>query len=115
MLRFASSPTKDMTLGDLRIALFNYIIAKQRGEELIVRIEDMDKEKNIEGKDQEILGILDLFGVEYSQTIHQSQNFRFHAAMGLQLMHEKKAFSCFCSPEWIEKKTPRSPSKQRRV
>jgi glutamyl-tRNA synthetase len=104
MLRFASSPTGDMHIGNLRIAIFNYIVSKQRNEDLIVRIEDADKERNIESKDKEILGILDLFGIEYSQVIHQSQNFKFHSAMALQLLHDKKAFSCFCSPEWLEKK-----------
>jgi len=104
MLRFAPSPTGDMHIGDLRVALFNYIVSKQRNEDLIVRIENMDSEKNIEGKDKEILEILGLFGIEYSQVIHQSHNVRFHTAMALQLMHEKKAFSCFCSPAWLEKK-----------
>lgn len=104
MLRFASSPTGDMHIGDLRVALFNFIVAQQRKEDFIVRIEDIEKEKNIEGTDQEILDILDLFEIKYSQTIYQSQNFRFHSAMALQLMHEKKAFSCFCSPEWLDKK-----------
>ena len=104
MLRFAPSPTSDMNIGDLRVALFNYIVSKQKNEDLIVRIEDMDKEKNIEGKDKEILDILALFGIEYSQIIYQSENIRFHTAMALQLIHEKKAFSCFCSPEWLEKK-----------
>ncbi|MEN4053241.1 MULTISPECIES: glutamate--tRNA ligase [Sulfurimonas] len=104
MLRFASSPTADMHIGDLRVALFNYLIAKQRQEDLVIRIEDTDKKSNIEGKDQEILDLLGLFGIEYSQVIYQSQNFRFHSAMALQLLHEKKAFSCFCSDEWLEKK-----------
>lgn len=104
MLRFAFSPTHDMNIGDLRVALLNYIVSKQRGEDFIVRIEDMDKDSNIEGKDQEIVGILELFGIEYSQVVNQSQNFRFHAAMALQLLLEAKAFSCFCSPEWLEKK-----------
>ena len=104
MLRFTSSPTSDMHIGNLRVALFNFIVSKQRKEELIVRIEDSDKEKNIEGKDQETLGILGLFGIQHSQTIYQSQNFRFHSAMVLQLLHEKKAFSCFCSPAWLDKK-----------
>ena len=104
MLRFASSPTGDMHIGDLRVAIFNYITSKQRSEELVVRIDDTDKKRNIEGKDTEILDILALFGIEYSQVIHQSQNVRFHTAMALQLMHEKKAFSCFCSPNWLEKK-----------
>lgn len=104
MLRFAPSPTGDMHIGNLRVALFNYIVAKQRGEELIVRIEDTDKERNIEGKDQEILEILALFGIEYSQTMYQSENVRFHSAMALQLLHEKKAFNCFCTPTILETK-----------
>jgi len=104
MLRFAPSPTGDMHIGDLRVAIFNYIVAQQRKEDLIVRIEDMDKEKNVDGKDQEILDILALFKIEYSQVIYQSENIRFHSAMALQLVHERRAFSCFCSPEWLEKK-----------
>ncbi|MFA7355222.1 MAG: glutamate--tRNA ligase family protein, partial [Sulfurimonadaceae bacterium] len=42
--------------------------------------------------------------IEYSHIVHQSQNFRFHAAMALQLLLEKRAFNCFCSHEWLEKK-----------
>lgn len=104
MLRFAFSPTEDMDINDLRVALLNYIVSKQKNEDFIVRIEETDKEKNIESKEQEMLEILGLFGIEYSQLIHQSQNFRFHSAMAIQLLHEKKAFSCFCSDEWLEKK-----------
>jgi len=104
MLRFAPSPTGDMHIGNLRVALFNYIVSKQKNEDLIVRIEDTDKERNIDGKDKEILDILELFGIEYSQVIYQSENVRFHSAMALQLIHDKKAFSCFCSSEWLESK-----------
>jgi len=104
MLRFACSPTADMDINKLRVALLNYIASKQKEEDLIVRINDMDKEKNIEGKDQEILGLLELFGIKYSQVVYQSQNFRFHSAMALDLLHKKKAFTCFCSPEWLENK-----------
>ncbi len=104
MLRFALSPTGDMNIENLRVALFNYIVSKQRNENMLVRIEDTDKKKNIEGKDKEILDLLTLFDIEYSQVIYQSENIRFHSAMALQLIHEKKAFSCFCSPEWLEKK-----------
>jgi len=113
MLRFASSPIGDMHIDNLRVALFNYIVSKQKNENLIVRIEDTDKEKNIEGKDQEILEILGLFGIEYSQVVYQSQNFRFHSAMALQLLHEKKAFACFCSDEWLEKKRDEAKKAQK--
>lgn len=104
MLRFAFNPAGDMNIGDLRVALLNHIVSKQRGEDLIVRIEDTDKERVVEGKDEEMLGILALFDIKYTQVIHQSQNFRFYSAMALQLLHEAKAFNCFCSYEWLDKK-----------
>jgi len=104
MLRFTVSPTQDLQLDTLRISLYNYIVSKQRKEDFIIRIEDMDKEKNIEKMDDEILDLLALFGVHGSQVIHQSQNVRFHSAMALQLVHERKAFSCFCSDNWLDNK-----------
>ena len=104
MLRFAPSPTGDMHIDNLRVALFNYIVSKQKNENMIVRIEDTNKESNVEGKDKEILDLLDLFGIEYSQVIYQSENIRFHTAMALELIHNKKAFSCFCSTDWLDKK-----------
>jgi len=113
MLRFAPSPTGDMNIDDLRVALFNYIVSKQKNEDFIVRVEDIDKEKNVDGKDKEILDILALFGVKYSQVLYQSQNVRFHSAMALQLIHEKKAFSCFCSSEWLEKKKDEAKKAQK--
>ncbi len=104
MLRFAPSPTGDMHIGNLRVALFNYIVSKQRNESLLIRIEDTDKERNIEGKDKEILEILGIFGIEYTELMYQSNNLRFHSMMALQLLHDKKAFNCFCKPETLEKK-----------
>ncbi len=95
MLRFAASPTNNMCISDLRIALFNHLMAQQKNEDFIV---------HIEGEDQNVLDTLALFNIEYSQVIYQSQNVRFHSAMALQLLHEKKAFSCFCSDEWLDKK-----------
>ncbi|WP_418185589.1 glutamate--tRNA ligase [Aliarcobacter vitoriensis] len=102
MLRFAPSPTGDMHIGNLRVAVFNYIVAKQLNEGLIIRIEDTDKERNIEGKDKEILEILNLFSIEYESLFYQSANLKYHQKMALQLMTEKKAFACFCSDEKLE-------------
>ncbi len=104
MLRFAPSPTGDMHIGNLRVALFNYIVSSQRNEPLLIRIEDTDKERNIEGKDKEILDILGIFGIEYKELMYQSNNLRFHSMMALQLLHDKKAFNCFCRPEDLEQK-----------
>lgn len=104
MLRFAPSPTGDMHIGNLRVALFNSLLSRQRKEPLLIRIEDTDTERNIEGKDKEILQILGLFGIEYSDVIYQSNNLRFHRAMAIQLLQDKKAFNCFCTPEELDKK-----------
>lgn len=102
MLRFAPSPTGDMHIGNLRVAIFNYIVSKQLKEDLIIRIEDTDKERNIEGKDKEILEILNLFSIEYKTLFYQSDNLKYHQKMALQLMTQKKAFACFCSDEKLE-------------
>ncbi|AXH09753.1 glutamate--tRNA ligase [Malaciobacter halophilus] len=99
MLRYAPSPTKDMDIQSLRIALFNYIMSKKLNEELIVRIEDTDKKNVLEGKDKEILELLNLFSVEHSRVIYQSDNIKYHQKLAMQLMTQKKAFACFCSDE----------------
>jgi len=104
MLRFAPSPTGDMHIGNLKVAILNYIVSKQRGEKFIIRIEDTDKKRNIEGKDKEILEILNVFGIEYDKVVYQSQNLKFHQQFASYLLSQKKAFSCFCSEEILEKK-----------
>jgi len=86
-----------MDINSLRIALFNYICAKQSGDMFIVRIEDSDKAKNIEGKDQEILDILAIFGITYDSLYYQSENFKYHLQFASFLMDKKKAFACFCT------------------
>ncbi|NQY93478.1 MAG: glutamate--tRNA ligase [Campylobacteraceae bacterium] len=103
MLRFASSPTGDMNISNLRVAIFNHIMSKQLNQKLIVRIEDTDKDKNIDGKDKEILELLSLFAIDYEYVIHQSDNFKTHQKMAMKLLMDKKAFSCFCSDDWLNK------------
>ena len=103
MLRFAPSPTGDMHIGNLRVALFNHILSKQLNEDLIIRIEDTHKARNIEGKDKEILEILSLFSIDYTQVLYQSENIKHHTQMAMQLLLKKKAFNCFCSEEALAK------------
>lgn len=102
MLRFAPSPIEDMNIGNLRVAIFNYIVSKQLNEDLVIRIEDIDMEKNIEGKDKEIIEILNLFSIEYKSIAHQSDSLKYHQKIALQLMSQKKAFACFCSDDKLE-------------
>uniref|UniRef100_UPI004047F948 glutamate--tRNA ligase n=1 Tax=Aliarcobacter sp. TaxID=2321116 RepID=UPI004047F948 len=99
MLRFAPSPTEDINIASLRVAIFNYILSKQLNEDLLIRIEDIDTEKIIEGKDKEIIEILNLFSIEYKSIVHQSDSLKYHQKIALQLMSQKKAFACFCSDD----------------
>ncbi|PAF48727.1 glutamate--tRNA ligase [Helicobacter sp. 12S02232-10] len=104
MLRFAPSPTGDMHIGNLRAAIFNYIIAKQKGEKFLIRIEDTDFSRNIEGKDTEILSILNLFGLLWDELVYQSHNFERHRNFADYLIKHDKAFYCYCTKEFLEKK-----------
>ncbi len=99
MLRFAPSPTGDMTLSDLRIALLNYLAAKERGEPFLVRMDDLDKTNVIEGKDTEIMQILEKFAITHDQVYHQSEHLRIYQTLALRLIEEEKAFVCTCDPK----------------
>ncbi len=113
MLRFAPSPTGDMHIENLRVAIFNYMIAKQRDVNFIVRIEDADKERNIEGKDTEILQILEKFALPHNSVSHQSENLHIHQTLAIRLLEEKKAFVCTCTPKELE--LDKEESKKNRV
>ena len=104
MYRFAPSPTGDMHIGNLRVAIFNYIASLQDKSGFILRIEDTDKERNIEGKDKETMEILKKFGIKWDTLYYQSQNLKFHQEFGAKLLIDKKAFLCFCDDETLEKK-----------
>jgi len=102
LLRFAPSPTGDMHIGNLRVALINHILSKQLNEELLIRIEDTDRKRNIDGKEKEILELLTLFSVNFTRVVHQSENIKYHSQMAMKLLLDKKAFNCFCSDEALE-------------
>jgi len=106
MLRFAPSPTGDMHIGNLRTAIVNYLAAKQQGEPFLVRMEDTDKAHNIEGKDTEIMQILEKFAIVHDQVYHQSEHLRMHQTLAVRLLEEEKAFICTCQAEADEADYP---------
>ena len=104
MYRFAPSPTGDMHIGNLRAAIINFVLSLQDKSGFILRIEDTDNERNIEGKDREILEILGKFGISWQTLYYQSKNLKFHREFASKLLAEKKAFCCFCTEEELERK-----------
>ena len=68
-VRFAPSPTGPLHVGGLRTALFNYLFAKQSGGKLILRIEDTDKKRKVEGAEQYIVSALEWCGISADESI----------------------------------------------
>ena len=95
MYRFVPSTMEDMDIGNLRVALLNYICAMQKNSRFILRIEDTDKD---------ILNLLDTFGIRYDEIYRKSDNFKYHLQFASILLDEKKAFMCFCTKEELETK-----------
>ncbi len=104
MYRFAPSPTGDMHIGNLRAAIFNYICSLQDNSGFILRIEDTDNARNIDGKDKEIFDILTKFNIKWDTLYYQSKNLKFHQEFAAKLLAEKKAFLCFCDETTLESK-----------
>jgi len=99
MLRFAPSPTGDMHIGNLRVAIINYLISQQKNDQFLVRFEDIDSKRNIEGKDSEIMMFLEKFALKHNSVFHQSEHLNLYQTLALRLLKEKKAFICTCNSE----------------
>ncbi|GGD33797.1 glutamate--tRNA ligase 1 [Malaciobacter pacificus] len=111
MLRFAPSQTEDLSINKLRVAIYNYILSKQLNEDLVIRIDDYKKEKVIEGMDKKILELINLFSIEYKGVVYQSESLKYHQKLAMQLMGQKKAFSCFCSDEKLQELKEKAENK----
>ena len=105
MLRFAPSPTGDMHIDNLRVAIINYLIAQQQNDTFLIRIQDIDKADNIEGKDTEIMQILEKFALKHDSVYHQSEHLHMHQTLAIKLLEQEKAFVCTCTPQELEGKT----------
>ena len=99
MLRFAPSPVGDMHLDNLQIAIVNYLVAQQKNDKFLVRIEDVNVDKMVEGKDTEIMMILEKFALKHDSVFHQSEHLNLYQILALRLIKEKKAFVCQCQDE----------------
>jgi glutamyl/glutaminyl-tRNA synthetase len=65
--RYAPSPTGDMHIGGLRTALFNYLFARQHNGKFLLRIEDTDKKREVDGSIPDIIESLKWAGLDYNE------------------------------------------------
>lgn len=110
-IRFAPSPTGSLHIGSLRTVLFDYLIAKTLNGKLILRVEDTDKKRQVEGSVENLLDILDWAGIKFDEGPHvggnygpytQSQRMEIYEKYSAILLEKGAAYRCFCSEERIK-------------
>jgi len=108
--RFAPSPTGYLHIGGLRTALYGYLFAKQNGGDFILRIEDTDTARYVDGSVQIIYDTLKDSGVTYDEgpdvggnygPYIQSERKAIYTEYAKKLVEKGGAYYCFCTPERI--------------
>ena len=74
-VRFAPSPTGPLHIGGVRTALYNYLFAKNKGGKMILRIEDTDQARFVEGAEQYIIDSLKWCGIEFDESVISGGDF----------------------------------------
>lgn len=109
--RYAPSPTGFMHVGNLRTALYEYLVAKSQGGKFILRIEDTDQERKVEGAIDLIYRTLERAGLLHDEgpdvggdfgPYVQSERVGMYLPYAEQLIKEDKAYYCFCSKERLQ-------------
>src|SRR3989338_10452435 len=112
-LRFPPSPTGPLHIGNARTILFNYLFAKKNNGEIVLRIEDTDKERSKLEWVQNIIDELKWLGLEWDEgpdidgkfgPYKQSQRLDIYKKYLEKLLKENKAYYCNCLPEELEAK-----------
>lgn len=102
--RFAPSPTGYIHIGNLRTALFNYLVTKKQGGKFILRIDDTDQERSKQEYIDGLLRDLEWLGIEYDRVEQQSKRLdRYHDAAD-QLRKMNRFYECFESPSELDLK-----------
>lgn len=109
--RFAPSPTGYMHIGNLRTALYSYLIARHDGGKFILRIEDTDRERLVEGATDVIKSTLAMTGLSYDEgpdvggdhgPYIQSERKEIYMEYAKKLVDLGAAYYCFCTKERLE-------------
>lgn len=109
--RIAPSPTGDPHIGTAYVALFNFAFAKKEKGSFIIRIEDTDKKRFVPGAEEKILGSLEWLNLYWDEgpdvggkfaPYKQSERVEKYQKFAKELVANKKAYYCDCSPERLK-------------
>lgn len=110
-VRYAPSPTGYLHIGNARTALFNYLFARSQNGKFIIRIEDTDQKRNIEGGEESQLKYLKWLGIDWDESIdeggeygpyRQSERNDIYKELYDQLLEKDLAYKCYCTEEELE-------------
>ncbi len=110
-VRFAPSPTGPLHIGGLRTALFNYLFAKKHNGDFILRIEDTDQNRYVDGAEKYIIEALNWCGIPFDEgpgkegdfgPYRQSERKNLYKAYALDLIEKGKAYYAFDTAERLD-------------
>ncbi len=102
VVRFAPSPTGELHIGGARTAFFNYLFAKHNGGKFLLRIEDTDRERYVEGSVERIIKSLAWLGLNpenAGKIMVQSERLNIYKKYAFELVEKGNAYVCICSKE----------------
>ena len=110
-VRFAPSPTGYLHVGGLRTALYNFLFARKNNGTFILRIEDTDRKRFVEGAVENLIESLEWCGLSFDEgpgkdggygPYLQSERLELYKKYTLELLEQKKAYYCFCTAERLD-------------
>src|SRR5574344_1397187 len=120
-VRFAPSPTGYVHIGGLRTALYNYLYARNKGGKFILRIEDTDRTRYVEGAIENMIEVLQWAGLDYDEGVYIGEDGQVvekgphgpyiqseRVKQGIydkyikKLLDEDKAYYCLCTQERLD-------------
>jgi nondiscriminating glutamyl-tRNA synthetase len=110
-VRFAPSPTGFVHIGSLRTALFNYLFAKKNNGTCVLRIEDTDQARFVEGAIENLFDTMQWAGIGFDESINkkgeygpykQSERLDIYKKYVQQLVDEGNAYPCFATAEELQ-------------
>lgn len=110
-VRFAPSPTGYLHVGGLRTALYNFLFARKHGGTFVLRIEDTDRSRHVEGAIENLTATLRWAGLDFDEgpgkegafgPYVQSQRLELYRRYANELVDTGSAYPCFCSPEELD-------------
>ncbi|QGQ93595.1 glutamate--tRNA ligase [Paenibacillus psychroresistens] len=110
-VRYAPSPTGHLHIGNARTALFNYLFARNLNGKFIIRIEDTDVKRNVEGGEESQLKYLRWLGIDWDESIdvggpygpyRQTERIEIYNKYWQQLIEQNLAYKCYCTEEELE-------------